>query len=73
MRSGRARAAVVRGETLAADNRYRLRAQMELAYFSGFAWLKQRQTGGAGIVLDDAMAGIYAALVLYTAGWFNLY
>ena len=29
--------------------------------------------GGAGIVLDDAMAGIYAALVLYAAGWFNLY
>jgi len=29
--------------------------------------------GGAGIVLDDAMAGIYAALVLYCAGWFNLY
>ncbi|MBZ5632772.1 MAG: phosphatidylglycerophosphatase A [Acidobacteriia bacterium] len=29
--------------------------------------------GGAGIVLDDAMAGIYAALVLYFAGWFNLY
>jgi phosphatidylglycerophosphatase A len=24
-------------------------------------------------VLDDAMAGIYAALVLYAAGWFNLY
>ena len=29
--------------------------------------------GGAGIVLDDAMAGIYAALVLFAAGWFNLY
>jgi phosphatidylglycerophosphatase A len=29
--------------------------------------------GGAGIVLDDAMAGMYAALVLYCAGWFNLY
>jgi phosphatidylglycerophosphatase A len=29
--------------------------------------------GGAGIVLDDAMAGIYGALVLYAAGWFNLY
>ena len=27
--------------------------------------------GGAGIVLDDVMAGIYAALVLYAAGWFN--
>ena len=29
--------------------------------------------GGAGIVLDDAMAGVYAALVLFFAGWFNLY
>jgi phosphatidylglycerophosphatase A len=29
--------------------------------------------GGAGIVLDDMMAGIYAALVLFVLGWFNLY
>jgi len=33
----------------------------------------ERIPGGTGIVLDDAMAGIYAALVLFTAGWFNLY
>jgi phosphatidylglycerophosphatase A len=33
----------------------------------------ERIPGGAGIVLDDFMAGIYAALVLYCAGWFNLY
>jgi phosphatidylglycerophosphatase A len=33
----------------------------------------ERIPGGTGIVLDDAMAGIYAALVLYLAGWFNLY
>ena len=33
----------------------------------------ERIKGGAGIVLDDAMAGIYGALVLYAAGWFNLY
>jgi phosphatidylglycerophosphatase A len=33
----------------------------------------ERIPGGTGIVLDDAMAGIYAALVLYFAGWFNLY
>ena len=33
----------------------------------------ERIPGGAGIVLDDAVAGIYAALVLYFAGWFNLY
>ena len=29
--------------------------------------------GGTGIVLDDVMAGVYAALVLSAAGWFNLY
>jgi phosphatidylglycerophosphatase A len=28
--------------------------------------------GGTGIVADDVMAGIYAALVLYALGWFNL-
>lgn len=27
--------------------------------------------GGTGIVLDDVMAGLYAALVLTAAGWFN--
>ncbi len=29
--------------------------------------------GGLGIVADDLMAGIYAALVLFAAGCFNLY
>jgi len=29
--------------------------------------------GGNGIVADDVMAGHYAALVLFIAGWFNLY
>lgn len=29
--------------------------------------------GGTGIVMDDVMAGIYGALVLFAAGWFNLY
>lgn len=28
---------------------------------------------GSGIVADDVMAGVYAALVLFIAGWFNLY
>jgi phosphatidylglycerophosphatase A len=28
--------------------------------------------GGLGINADDAMAGAYAALVLWLAGWFNL-
>jgi phosphatidylglycerophosphatase A len=29
--------------------------------------------GGLGIVVDDVMAGLYAALVLFLAGCFNLY
>ncbi len=29
--------------------------------------------GGTGIVADDVAAGVCAALVLYAAGWFNLY
>jgi phosphatidylglycerophosphatase A len=29
--------------------------------------------GGAGIVADDLMAGLYAALVLFLTGCFNLY
>jgi phosphatidylglycerophosphatase A len=33
----------------------------------------ERLPGGAGIVADDLAAGIYGALVLYGAGWFNLY
>ena len=31
----------------------------------------ERLHGGTGIVLDDLMAGVYAALVLYAAGCFN--
>ena len=29
--------------------------------------------GGLGINADDMMAGVYGALVLFRAGWFNLY
>jgi phosphatidylglycerophosphatase A len=29
--------------------------------------------GGMGIVADDVMAGLYAALVLFLMGWFNFY
>lgn len=29
--------------------------------------------GGTGIVMDDVMAGIYGAIVLFAAGFFNLY
>ena len=39
------------GGTLASDNGILKRARMELAYFSGYARLTQRQTGGAGVVL----------------------
>ena len=35
--------------------------------------LIERVPGGAGIVLDDMMAGVYGALVLFLVGWFNLY
>jgi phosphatidylglycerophosphatase A len=35
--------------------------------------LIEQLPGGAGIVLDDMMAGFYGALVLFLAGWFNLY
>lgn len=33
----------------------------------------EKLPGGTGIVLDDAMAGVYAAVVLFAAGWFDLY
>lgn len=33
----------------------------------------EKLPGGTGIVMDDVGAGIYAALVLFAAGWFNLY
>ena len=33
----------------------------------------EKLPGGSGIVADDLMAGFYAALVLFGAGWFNLY
>src|SRR4051794_8637017 len=39
------------GTDVASDNRFVKRAQMELAYFSFYARIKQRQTGGAGVVL----------------------
>jgi phosphatidylglycerophosphatase A len=29
--------------------------------------------GGFGIVADDVVAGLYGALVLFAAGWFNFY
>ncbi len=30
-------------------------------------------SGGLGINADDVVAGVYAGLVLFLAGWFNLY
>jgi hypothetical protein len=43
-------AAVVGGGTLVSDIGILQRARMELAYFSGYFRLKQRQTGGAGVI-----------------------
>ncbi len=33
----------------------------------------ERLPGGIGIVADDLMAGVYAALVLWLLGWLQLY
>jgi phosphatidylglycerophosphatase A len=33
----------------------------------------ERLPGGVGIVVDDLVAGLYGALVLFVAGWFNLF
>ena len=33
----------------------------------------ERLPGGIGIVADDAMAGVYAAAVLFAMGWFHLF
>jgi phosphatidylglycerophosphatase A len=33
----------------------------------------EKLPGGYGIVADDVMAGVYGALVLWAAGYFNLY
>ena len=33
----------------------------------------EKLPGGTGIVMDDVIAGVYGALVLFAAGWFNLY
>ena len=42
---------MVEGGTLASDIGILQRAGMELAYFSGYARLKQRASGGAGVML----------------------
>jgi phosphatidylglycerophosphatase A len=33
----------------------------------------EKLQGGLGVIADDVMAGVYGALVLRAAGWFNLY
>jgi peptidoglycan/xylan/chitin deacetylase (PgdA/CDA1 family) len=40
-----------RGGTLPSDNRFLTRLGFELAYFSGFAWIRRRRSGGAGAIL----------------------
>jgi peptidoglycan/xylan/chitin deacetylase (PgdA/CDA1 family) len=51
MRSRRGARGRIGDGTLASDVRFLKRARMELAYFSGYARLKQRASGGAGVVL----------------------
>jgi peptidoglycan/xylan/chitin deacetylase (PgdA/CDA1 family) len=51
MRRGGTGFAALRGGTLPSDNRFVRRLRLELAYFSGFAWISQRTTGGAGVIL----------------------
>jgi peptidoglycan/xylan/chitin deacetylase (PgdA/CDA1 family) len=41
----------LRDGTLSSGNRFLTRASLELAYFSGYARIMQRRTGGAGVVL----------------------
>jgi phosphatidylglycerophosphatase A len=67
--------------TLAGALRFNIRSLLlGLLLFRIFDILKpppirliEQVPGGAGIVLDDMMAGVYAALVLFVLGWFNLY
>jgi peptidoglycan/xylan/chitin deacetylase (PgdA/CDA1 family) len=53
MRSSRGRVdiAASRGETLPSDNLFLTSLGLELAYFSGYALLMQRRSGGAGVIL----------------------
>jgi peptidoglycan/xylan/chitin deacetylase (PgdA/CDA1 family) len=41
----------LRGETLSSEIRFLTSLRLELAYFSGRAWLSGRGTGGAGVIL----------------------
>jgi peptidoglycan/xylan/chitin deacetylase (PgdA/CDA1 family) len=52
MRPRRGRNRRLEGLSLPSDNRFLTRAGLELAYFSGYARLIQRRTGGAGIILQ---------------------
>src|SRR3954471_10423353 len=51
MRPRRGRRAVFGGGTLTSGIGFLQRSQMELAYFSFYARLKQRWAGGAGVIL----------------------
>src|SRR5712671_5391732 len=51
MRPRRAGLAALRSGTLPSDNRLLTNLRLELAYFSGSAWLTGRRIGGAGVVL----------------------
>jgi peptidoglycan/xylan/chitin deacetylase (PgdA/CDA1 family) len=49
--AARGEPAAIGSGTLASDIGFLQRAQMELAYVSGYARLKQREAGGAGVIL----------------------
>ena len=51
MRRGGAGSTALRGGTLPSDNRFLTSLKLELAYFSGLAWLKGRGAGGAGVIM----------------------
>jgi len=51
MRPRRGGISRIEGRTLPSDNRFLTSLKLELAYFSGLAWLKGRGAGGAGVIM----------------------
>jgi peptidoglycan/xylan/chitin deacetylase (PgdA/CDA1 family) len=51
MRPRRGGISRIEGRTLPSDNRFLASLRLELAYFSGLAWLRGRGAGGAGVIM----------------------
>jgi peptidoglycan/xylan/chitin deacetylase (PgdA/CDA1 family) len=51
MRPRRGGISRIEGRTLPSDNRFLTSLRLELAYFSGLAWLRGRGAGGAGVIM----------------------